>query len=214
MELNGQAEPGPAAVWNARANPPDNEVPAALPWAALLGRGEDTAVALTGAAVYSTGLRLDIAARARRRPGRGRVILFDAFGGRGAAQVLLGVEYADGRTTTNASPTWPPAPGGDDAPWLQQGGGSGGDRSVDMSFFLSPLPPPGPLTLVCAWPDEGIDETQVVFDAREIEAALRDVVELWPPEDDAPEEPEPPEPPDVPGGGWFARALGTERDVP
>ncbi len=51
-------------------------------------------------------------------------------------------------------------------------------------MWLWPLPPPGPLTFVCAWPAEGVEETHAQIDGAEILAASARAVELWP--DDRP----------------------------
>ena len=83
-----------------------------------------------------------------------------------------------------------------------------GARSVDASFFLAPLPPAGPLTVVCAWPAWGIAETTTVLDGDEIHAAAREVQVLWPLEPEDFSVPEPAPLPDLPAGSWFARALG------
>jgi hypothetical protein len=64
----------------------------------------------------------------------------------------IGVQSADGRTATNIS--------GHDRPlggpimWALQGGGSGrgGESNFHQGYWISPLPPPGPVGLVCEWP--------------------------------------------------------------
>lgn len=203
---HGPPTPEQIASWNRRSNPPDNEVPAHLPWSALLARGDDVAVILTGARLYSTGIRLDIAVRARVGDQVDLFSALDGYGRRGADRILLGVEYVDGRVATNVGHSgWPPPDRPDTEPTLTSGGGSGGDRSVDISFFLSPLPPPGPVVVVCAWPGRGVAETRTVLDGT---ASAADQVQvLWPPDETPPGRPEPPPPPDVPDGGWFARAM-------
>lgn len=199
--------PAQIAAWQRRSGPPDNEVPGPLGWAALLGRGPDLAVALTGAAAYTTGLRLDLAIRARTSTPGGQ--LFHAVDGHGAGRdrLLLGVEFADGRIATNAGRDWLPQHLADDVPSLAHGGGGGSDRGVDLTMFLHPLPPPGPLAVLCSWPGREIPETRTELDATALRAAVEQVQVLWPPESPEQRKPEPPEPPDVPDGGWFSRAL-------
>ena len=85
------------------------------------------------------------------------------------------------------------------------GGGSGGEASVEQSWWLNPLPPEGPLRIVVRCPELGIDERSIVLDGAAIQAAARAVVVLWPwapPPESGPFEP--PAPPDVPGDSWFA----------
>ncbi len=88
---------------------------------------------------------------------------------------------------------------------LTQGGGSGSDHVVELGFFLSPVPPAGPLTIHLRCQELGIEQASVTVDATPIVAALPGVVELWPWEPESPL-PQPPEPPTVPPGSWFAGA--------
>lgn len=81
-------------------------------------------------------------------------------------------------------------------------GGGGGDRYTEVSLYLSPLPPPGPLRIITAWPGRGLQETVTELAADPlIEAAAR-VRVLWglaEGEDPA----GPPALPDLPPGSWF-----------
>ena len=74
-----------------------------------------------------------------------------------------------------------------------------------MRYWLTPLPPPGDLVVVCAWPARGLVETQTVIAADLIAAGADRIVELWPWEPPADHEPPPPSRgPDLPAGSWFA----------
>jgi hypothetical protein len=121
--------------------------------------------------------------------------------------LLLGFAYPDKRTVTNIGP---PAQGRSrlsaDAPVLRPDGGGGDDQAYDGSFWLSPIPTAGDLTVVCAWLAHGIGETRSVIARQLIEDALARIVELWPPQDEPATPPAPP-PPVLPPDGWFAQAL-------
>jgi hypothetical protein len=184
-----------------RMSAPENEVPVALPQNVLLARTEDVAVALLGLQVYSTGLAFDLAVRVRpvKLP---MADLHQALWrhGPGAPSLLVGLELADGTRVDNVT-----GPGSAGDVVFTQGSGSGNEYSVDQTWWLSPLPPEGPLTVVVRCPELGLAETSAVLDGTAIRAAADRVVELWPwerPPDHGRDEPPPP---DLPDDSWFAR---------
>jgi hypothetical protein len=87
---------------------------------------------------------------------------------------------------------------------LHSRGGSGGMRTVEQGWWLTPVPPAGSLRFVVRCPTVGIEETVVEVDATPLQRAVHDVVELWP--WTPPPNPAPPEPPapDLPPDSWFA----------
>lgn len=227
-----QSSPAQIRAMQLQTSPPDNEIPVVLPAAAVLGRTGDVAIAVTGFRLFSTGIQLDLIVRLRTEPaGPLRYRLHDLIGifgpgddSAGDQRLLLGLEYADGQTATNLTgPGWW-APGGAEPdpqhPTLMPTGGGGGDRSFDQSYWLTPVPPPGPLSFVCAWPAFQITETRTVLDLSGLAEASSAVQELWPwePPEDRPREPVAPQ---VPADSWFARAgrtpappTGTDSDAP
>lgn len=111
---------------------------------------------------------------------------------------LFGVEFPDGRWATSTGSA-------SDGVVLSSGGGGGGDRAVNQNWWLHPLPPPGPLTLVLRCSALGIDETQVTVDGSPIRSAAAQVVEFWPWTPPTPPEEQVPTGPGVPADSWFAR---------
>jgi hypothetical protein len=206
-----------------RLNPPENEMPAAVAISALVARTDGVAIALIGGHAYTFGLRFDLVIRLRQEP-RGAMAhkLHGLLGGHPGLEdsderLLLGVEYADGRAATNLrSPGFRGMPTDHDPeePSLSPLGGGGGGRSFDQSFWLTPLPPTGPLVVVCAWSAFDIPESRTVLDgAAIVEAGSRAVV-LWPSSLPGDEEPVEPPQPRVPGGGWFDRVNRRGLDSP
>lgn len=204
-----------------RINPPENEIPGALPLSHVIGRTDQLAVALVGAFVYSTGLSVHLAVRIRNpEPGHHDDLYAEVTGhrrrgGGDVASLLLGVEYPDGRTATNLG-DWRSAfarDEDDDRPVLHPGGGGGGGATLDMDFWLWPLPPPGDVTIVCAWPTRGLDETRTTVQAADLAAARSRVVELWPWEPPAEPAVLPPSPPPDLPEGWFKDSLGGSSDA-
>jgi hypothetical protein len=186
-----------------RMGPPENELPVAMPQNLLLARTDDVAASLTRLQVYTTGLSFDLVVRVRPSApetlGHSLNDIFWAHGPEGA-QFLLGVEFADGRRASSM-----PRAGTDDQIVFHAGGGSGGQSSIEQSWWLSPVPPAGPLRLVLRCPDIGLAETVVELDGTAISRAVDDVVTLWPwelPRDQGPQPP--PRPPDLPDNSWFA----------
>lgn len=104
--------PEQIANWTRRTNPPENEVPGAVPWSALLGRSTNVAVALVGARAYSTGIRLEVAVRARHasQPGTQHLLHQDVFGTR-AAMARIDCCSASSTTTGESPPTLATAAG-------------------------------------------------------------------------------------------------------
>ncbi len=92
----------------------------------------------------------------------------------------LGVLLSDGTKWTNLD--WPPGPpdGRTARPVVMFRGGGGGRHTYDLRYWMWPLPPPGPLTVVCEWPAYGVPETRVVVDATELRAHAADAEAIWP----------------------------------
>jgi hypothetical protein len=124
-----------------------------VPFAAVVGRNADAAVAITGVYAFSTGLSFNLAVRVRRVDRENPGALHHAvFGGRFGSSstddaLLLGVGYPDGRAASTLGGAGPAADD-EDRPVLTPGGGGGGGTSYDIRFWLNPLPGPGELTIV------------------------------------------------------------------
>lgn len=182
----------------------DNEVPASVAFDALVTSTGDLAIFVCGLKVFSNGVELTIEVRARKLTADRPLGLSDALHGPGRTPVLVGVEFSDGRRGSNVAEDLMSGP--TSAPSLWPGGGQAGQRSASMTLFLSPLPPPGDLRLVCAWQAEGIADTFTALPTDRILDAARRVTQLWPWE---PEEHDVMEPtyPEIPAGSWFAAEL-------
>ena len=154
---------------------------------------------MTRLQVFSTGVSLELAVRVRRGtlPMRDLHEALWSRGGRESPALLIGVELPDGRRANNLGRMAPA-----DELVFTQGGGSGNELSVDQGWWLSPLPPEGPLRFVVSCAALGIEETSTVLDGAAIQQAAADVVTLWP---WSPPEPDSgPPPPDIPENSWFA----------
>lgn len=182
--------------------PLENEVPVPVAFRAVIATGDRVAVYLCGLTVYSHGFdfTLEIRAQESTRDGRLSSALHDG----GRDQLLIGLEYADGRRGTSLG--WHRFIDDEAAVVLMAGGGGGSSRSANASMFVSPLPPAGRTRLICAWPQQGINDTTVDLPTDDILAAAQQVTQLWPWTPERQEWPESTRP-DVPPGSWFASAL-------
>lgn len=180
------------------AGPPVGVRPGVVALSVEIGRSASTVVAVEGARAYDQGavLRLAVHVRETGREVRRRVFAeLDVTHGRGQLDLALpvgglrwGVELSDGRraTTLDESPwnavpdaaepaaTVPPGPFLDG---LGRATVQGGTWSRDV--WLWPLPPPGDLRLVCAWPDRGVPETATTVDTAALRAGAREARPLW-----------------------------------
>jgi hypothetical protein len=214
MSAGEPPTPGQMQRWRRRTSPPENELPASPGLSALLGRTDDAAVGITGVEAFSTGFRFTLAIRLRRpRPelahgGLFALVSAHAHPGREIPpedRLLLGVEYADGRrasTLENMRMMGPAAEVDDTQLVLVQNGSRGGEGSVDQTYWVTPLPPDGPVTVVLAWASFGMPESRTVLDGGAIKSAAAHSNTLWPPQ--PPMEPPQPQPPARPSSGWFA----------
>jgi hypothetical protein len=191
----------------------DAVIPASVPAEVVLIRAEQVAVAVGSVRAYPNGFEFALHIRLRReaesswaghsdpferhRPRRGT--------GWNDDQLRLGILYADGRRAATTGVHYRPPDDDDDGRLvLQQGGGGGSSCSQDWDFWVHPLPPDGPVTLVGSWVEHGIAESRAELDGAAIRAAARRAVTLWP------EEPE-----SEPGGAWRSRRItGDKPDNP
>jgi hypothetical protein len=183
----------------------------------LLGRSDDAAVGITQIGAFSTGFQFTLAVRVRStRPELAHGGLHLMVGGHThpgieitlEQRLLLGLEYPDGQRASTLRDMRMHRPGPTEAGQpliLVQHRGGGGEQGVDHIYWVSPLPPDGPVTFVLAWPAFGLPESRTVLDGAAIRAAAASSQVLWPPE--PPLEPAPPPAPPRPSSGWFAESA-------
>jgi hypothetical protein len=162
---------------------PDAVIPGSVPAELIVACTEETAIAVGSIRAYPNGFEFTAHVRLRREPETGPLFA-DPFElqrpGRNvpADALRLGIMYADGRrVATTGGPTLPV----DDPEYLilQPDGGGGDDLSYDQDFWVHPLPPPGPVTLVASWPGQGITEARAELDGAAIGQAAQRAVFLW-----------------------------------
>jgi hypothetical protein len=177
-------EPPTQPVW---AGPPDNETGIVVPLNRVLARGEEVAVRLLSATTFSTGFELAIAVRTREPIEALHESFAMQYRRRKPAELepaffRFGLEFADGRKATNLGYPGSPLRGDSDPsqPVVVPRGSAGGNRRWDGDWWVWPLPPAGPLSIVCEWPAYGIALTGQEFDAGMLLDASALVEQLWP----------------------------------
>jgi hypothetical protein len=165
-------------------------IPGSFPAELILARTDEVAVAVGSVRAYPNGFEFTVHVRARRADDAvGDFDPFERLGHRPGQRtrhdaLRLGVLYADGRRT--ATTAGHPLKRDFDAEHLilQHGGGGGDDRRWDSDFWVYPLPPAGPVTLVASWLEKGVAEARAELDGAAIREAAGRAVALWPDEPD------------------------------
>lgn len=168
----------PQAAW---VRSPDNELGVAVPLRLVLVRTASLALLVDQLVAYTTGFSFRLAGRSRPGTAAANRRRFDRVMTPRAGdmqQLLIGIEFADGRKATNLEHR--PPESGDPGPVLMGGGGSAGGGRFDFEFWLWPLPPDGRLTFAVQWAEEGIELTRIEIEASAIRAAGARSEPLWP----------------------------------
>jgi hypothetical protein len=176
--------------------PPEHELGKTIPLDTVIAQSDVGVVAVSHAVVYSTGAAFDFVARARGLSQAQANRLFHEqhmFDDEDLPDSLLriGFEFADGRRASNLG-GWRAhrklmTPGAEpEEPVLMPhagGGGSsgGGDVSLRPGYWLWPLPPSGPLQIVCEWPVVAIPLSTIEIDGGTLVEAAAHRVDLFPP---------------------------------
>ena len=181
--------------------PPRGTLPAVVPLERVLARTDKVAVCLSRLAAYPTGFEFDVVTLSAEEDHQLDPLLFPVqhrfHRGSGDERIpremlRIGVQFADGSKATNTGgfqhSSNPPS-----GPTMNPGGGHGGGGSWRQTFWVWPLPPPGPLILACEWPAVDIPLTRSEIASQTIlDAATRAQVVFseehlpWPPDDNGP----------------------------
>ncbi len=207
-----QAEGGEAPPWTGRPHgAPPGEVLSEM----VLGRSERATLSIAYLDAYPEGFELKIAARttlgwgelSREGDDDGPIVFGGPWPMAGersdvlpAELLRVGVQFADGRVATNIVGHDRPVSG--PIMWPLTGGarGCGPETHLYQGYWISPLPPAGPMSVVCAWPALGIPLVRHEIDARLILAAADRARTVFPSGNTAVKD----------GHEW---RLGTDRDV-
>jgi hypothetical protein len=171
------AEPEPEQPPRPRWAKPELVLGGTIAEEMILAQGSDAVLAVSGLVAFPNGFCFTVTAVLQRDDRRGRLFQ-TAFHPEffddelpGPEFLRIGVQFADGSAATNLG-RFRPLPDTEPAgPLLHQDGGGGGGRRYDMTYWVWPLPPPGPLSVVCEWPAHGIAESRAELDGQLIREA-------------------------------------------
>ena len=159
--------------------PPEGTLPGIVPLELVLARSAKAAVYVTHLAAYPAGFRFELqmvsASEHDDELDLDPMMMFHHHRARRGRQAQLppellrvGVQFQDGRRATSTAgpphqfdPHKPPT-----EPVMNEEGGGGGGGSWQQLYWVWPLPPPGPLQLVCEWPAAGIPVTRKEVDGQ------------------------------------------------
>lgn len=160
---------------------PQGTLPGVVAMELVMAQTEKVAVCVSRLAAYPAGFEFDVVTMTAGDQPELDPMLFHHHQhfGRGGAEAIppemlrLGIQFADGSKATNTGGVYhhqqPP-----EKPVMVPGGGGGGGGHWRQSQWVWPLPPPGPMILVCEWPAMNIPLTRHELDAQTIlDAAKR-----------------------------------------
>lgn len=157
--------------------PPRRVVPAVVPIERVVARTDEVGIYLSCFSVYPAGFEFEIFVTAKDEWTDLDPLQFDRHyrardtGEIPPGQLRLGFQFADGSkvTNTNGRFDWDRDFGSlPKSPVMNGTGGSSRDGQWQHSFWIWPLPPPGPLEFVCEWPAAEIPQTRSELDAAAI----------------------------------------------
>jgi hypothetical protein len=173
---------------------PNDVLPGVVPVELIIGLSESAVVMLPSIRAYPAGLSISIGVRVRgpmHRTDLHSEILSpytrDLDAEWQATRLKWGFELPDGARVTNLDPR-PWSPHSDqlnptpepDGPVLTAKRAGGGPRSVNLDYWLWPLPRSGPIRVACQWLAEDIQMSFVELQTQPLLDAAARARSIWP----------------------------------
>lgn len=187
-----QSGQGGAPPWSA---PPDNVIPGAVALQAVMAASSKAVVLVSVLWACPVGFWYGLSVRLRDPQPHGIPEIGPFFQPRSrgleSGSVMYGageqfhftVAFADGRTPRLRGMVTAPSP---DDPEPDSGiahrelGGGGTAQRTYSTWWVWPLPPPGPISFLCSWPAMAIGDTCVEMDSGPIREGAARALVLWP----------------------------------
>lgn len=162
-----------------QSGPPADEVGALALSGFVLARTAEVVVAVRGVTAYSDGLHLAMVVLFADHTRTEDLAYSLQEYSRSPGRFRLGLAFADGRLAVSGQRATPDVEQPDAAAQLKLLGSVHSGLIWSGEYWLWPLPPPGPLTVGCRWPDRGIPETVVQVDPAPLLAAAAASRSVW-----------------------------------
>jgi hypothetical protein len=163
---------------------PDGQLPVPMATRLLLARTDQAAIAVVGLWAFTAGFEFQVSVQLRAAvPGTSAASFLSALDGEPLEDefLRLGIQFSTGEKAANTELRATRETGREPlGPTMTTRVAGAGALSRDWRYWVSPLPPSGPLAFVCAWPAFGIAESRAELEAEQILAAARDSIDLWP----------------------------------
>ncbi len=146
----------------------------------LLARTEEVVVAVRGITAYSDGLQISLVVLFADEQKAEDLSWSMRDFSRSPGRFRFGAVFSDGRSATSGTRDAPQVASPSE-PSLVLRQTVPADLVWDGTYWLHPLPPPGPLVLGCRWPDRAIPETLVEIDPAPLLDAAATCGPVWGP---------------------------------
>ena len=163
-----------------QSGPPQDEVGVLALSSFLVARTPEVVVAVRGITAYSDGLHLSVVVLFADEQKSETIDYSMNDFSRSPGRFRFGTVFADGRTATTGTRDSPVVETAQpDAPALVLLRADSRGLLWNGEYWLSPLPPAGPLVVGCRWPDRGIPETLVEIDPAPLLSAAANSSPVW-----------------------------------
>ena len=162
---------------------PDGVLPTPVAIRLVLARTDEVAIGVIGLWAFPTGFDFLVSVQLKEAvPGTSAASFLGALDGEplDGEFLRLGVQFSTGGKAANTELRATREQSSNVAgPIMKVRIGGAGLLSRDWKYWISPLPPPGPLAFVCEWPAFGVAESRTEIDAQLLLDAASQSVDLW-----------------------------------
>jgi hypothetical protein len=162
---------------------PEGTLPTPLATRLVLARTDQVAIAVVGLWAFVSGFEFLLSVQLKQAvPGTSAASFLSALDDEPPHEefLRLGIQFATGEKASNMQVRATRSGESDHrGPIMKSRIAGAGLLFRDWKYWVSPLPPSGPLAFFCEWPAYDILETRTEIDAQLILDAARTSIDLW-----------------------------------